>query len=127
MAAQKSVHPTKGEFRILKVLWNQGPCTVRQVQEGLRDESGYTTVLKLMQIMLEKGLLSRNEKERTHVYTAAVPEVQAKRGLVQDLIEKAFGGSAQELILQALSSRKSSPEELSEIRRMIDTIERKKP
>jgi BlaI family transcriptional regulator, penicillinase repressor len=117
--------PTKAELRILQVLWRHGPSTVRRVYEGLGEASGYTSVLKLMQIMLEKGLLSRDAQDRTHVYTATVPETEAKRGLVQDLIEKAFGGSSKELIVQALSTKRASAEELLEIKRMIEEMEGK--
>jgi BlaI family penicillinase repressor len=126
MARKGRLQPTKAEFRILEILWRNGPSTVRQVHEGLREETGYTSVLKLMQIMIAKGLVSRDEKVRTHVYEAALPEVEAKRGALQEIIEKVFGGSAKELIMQALSARKSSREELTDIRRMIEEMEKKK-
>jgi BlaI family penicillinase repressor len=116
--------PTKAEIRILQVLWRFGPRTVRRVYEEL-GEAGYTSVLKIMQIMLEKGLLSRNDDNRTHVYAAAVPEAEAKRGLVQELMEKAFGGSSKDLIVQALSAKKASAEELLEIKKMIEEMEAK--
>lgn len=121
---KKSFHqPTKAELRILQVLWRLGPSTVRKVFEELGDSGGYTTVLKLMQIMLEKGFVSRDDKERTHVYAAVVREAEAKHSLVQELIEKAFGGSSKELIVQALSSRKASAEELTDIKKMIEEME----
>jgi predicted transcriptional regulator len=118
--------PTKAELRILQVLWRLGPSTVRRVYEELGEAGGYTSVLKTMQIMLEKGFLSRNAEDRTHIYAAEVPEAEAKRGLVQELIEKAFGGSSKELIVQALSANKASPEELTEIKKMIEEMEGKK-
>ena len=118
--------PTKAELRILQVLWRLGPSTVRRVYEEFGEAGGYTSVLKTMQIMLEKGFLSRNAEDRTHIYAAEVPEAEAKRGLVQELIEKAFGGSSKELIVQALSAKKASPEELTEIKKMIEEMEGKK-
>ena len=118
--------PTKAELRILQVLWRLGASTVRRVYEELGEAGGYTSVLKTMQIMLEKGFLSRNAEDRTHIYAAEVPEAEAKRGLVQELIEKAFGGSSKELIVQALSAKKASPEELTEIKKMIEEMEGKK-
>lgn len=119
--------PTKAEIRILQVLWRLGPGTVRRVHEQLGQAGGgYTSVLKVMQIMLEKGFLSRNDENRTHVYAAAIPEAETKRGLVQELLERAFGGSSKELIVQALSTKKASPEELLEIKKMIQELEDKK-
>ncbi len=126
MTRRRFAQPTKAEFEILEVLWKKGPSTVRQVHEELGGEAGYTSVLKLLQIMLEKSLVSRDDRERTHVYTAVMEETQAKRGLVEEVIERAFRGSAKELILQALSTRKSSRQELAEIREMIEAIERRK-
>lgn len=126
MSRNQPGRPTNAELKILTVLWKEGPCTVRQVHEKLGAGAGYTTILKLMQIMVEKRLLRRNESDRTHVYEAAVGEAVAKRNLVRDLMERAFRGSAKELILQALSAEKTSREELAEIRRMIEEIERKK-
>ncbi len=107
---------------ILRVLWERGPCTVRQVHEVLADtrDTGYTTTLKLMQIMADKGLATRNESARTHIYTAAVGEEQTQRQLVKDLVDRAFGGSAATLVLRALSAEGTSREELREIRRLID-------
>jgi BlaI family penicillinase repressor len=117
--------PTKAELRILQVLWRLGPSTVRRVFEELGETTGYTSALKLMQIMLEKGFLTRNDEDRTHIYKAAVPEAEAKRGLVQEFIEKAFGGSSKELIVQALSTKKASAKELLEIKKMIEEMEGK--
>ena len=117
--------PTDGELAILRALWQLGPATVRQVQEALNPdkETGYTTVLKLMQIMHEKGLLTRDERERTHVYRAALSEEHTQRQLVDHLLERAFGGSARQLVMQVLSSRKASSKELAQIRGLLDELE----
>jgi len=112
--------PTDAELGILSVLWSRGPSTVRQVAETLGREAGYTTVLKLLQIMTEKQLVVRDETARTHIYRAAFTEDQTQRQLVSDLLERAFGGSAAKLVLQALSANKASPEELAEIRQLLD-------
>src|SRR5215831_3834784 len=118
--------PTEAELAILRVLWQRGPSTVRQVQEALNEkkETGYTTVLKFMQIMHEKGLVTRDEKPYAHVYQARLPQDQAQRTLVADLLDRAFEGSMSRLVLQALSSRKATPEELSEIRKILKEYER---
>ena len=112
--------PTDAELAILNVLWERGPSTVRQVAEALGKETGYTTALKLLQIMTEKGLVERDERNRTHVYAAASTEDQTQRRLVSDLLARAFGGSTAKLVLQALATRKTSPEELAEIKRFLD-------
>ena len=114
--------PTDAELEILRVLWERGPATVRQVHEALSAdrETGYTTTLKLMQIMAEKGLVTRDESSRTHVYSARASQESTQRQLVNDLVQRAFGGSAAELVLRALSSHKTSAEELGEIRKLID-------
>jgi predicted transcriptional regulator len=112
--------PTNAELAILRVLWAQGPSTVRQVAETMGRDTGYTTVLKLLQIMTEKGLVRRDESARTHVYEAAFSQDQTERQLVADLLNRVFDGSAAKLVLQALASTKTSPEELAEIRRLID-------
>ena len=114
--------PTDAELAILRVLWERGPSTVRHVHETLSDtrETGYTTTLKLMQIMADKGLVTRDESSRTHVYEARVSQEQTQRQLVNDLVDRAFGGSAAELVLRALSTRKTTDKELREIRRLID-------
>jgi predicted transcriptional regulator len=112
--------PTDAELGILNVLWMRGPSTVRQVAEALGREAGYTTVLKLLQIMTEKQLVVRDETARTHIYQAAFTEDQTQRQLVSDLLDRAFGGSAAKLVLQALASSKASPEELAEIRKLLD-------
>jgi predicted transcriptional regulator len=113
--------PTDAELAILRVLWARGRSTVRQVAEMMGRETGYTTVLKLMQIMTEKGLVRRDEGARTHVYEAAYSEDQTQRHLVSDLLDRVFDGSAAKLVLQALAAGKASPEELAEIRKLLDT------
>jgi predicted transcriptional regulator len=121
--------PTDSELAILRVLWDRGPSTVRAVHEALADarETGYTTTLKLMQIMAEKGLVTRDISERTHVYTARLPEDQTQRQLVADLVQRAFGGSAAALMQQALSAKPTSPEELEKIRKLIAAYTKKGP
>src|SRR5438067_10876747 len=104
--------PTDAELAILRVLWGRGPSTVREVAEVMGRESGYTTVLKLLQIMTEKGLVRRDESARTHVYTAACSQDHTERQLVTDLMNRVFGGSAAKLVLQALAATRTSPEDL---------------
>jgi len=120
--------PTDAELEILNVLWERGPSTVREVHEVLlkSKDIGYTTVLKLMQIMSEKGLVSRDETDRRHVYEAERAQDETQRQLLSDLLDRAFKGSATQLVQQALSSKKASREELAEIRRMLDELERGK-
>jgi BlaI family transcriptional regulator, penicillinase repressor len=113
--------PTDAELGILRVLWIRGPSTVRQIAEVLGREAGYTTVLKLLQIMTEKRLVVRDESARTHVYQPAYTEDQTQRQLVTDLLDRAFDGSAAKLVLQALSSTKTSPDELAEIKKLLDS------
>jgi BlaI family transcriptional regulator, penicillinase repressor len=116
--------PTPGELEILRVLWSRGPSTVREVHEALgAHDTGYTTALKLLQIMADKGLVARDETARAHVYTAQVGEGDTQRQLVGELLDRAFGGSAAKLVMQALSTRESSPEELAGIRRLLDELE----
>ncbi len=117
--------PTDGELEILAVLWSRGASTVREVHEVLSvtRQVGYTTVLKLMQIMFDKGLLSRDESQRTHVYRAKARKEVTQRQLVGDLLARAFGGKPQQLILQALSAQRATKEELAEIRRLISEME----
>lgn len=118
--------PTPAETEILGVLWDRGPSTVRAVLEALGPDRdvGYTTVLKLLQIMATKGLVQRDETERTHVYHAAVRRDVVQRELVGDLIDRAFDGSAAELVMRALSSGKSTPQELDRIRELVDELAR---
>jgi predicted transcriptional regulator len=127
MAKRELPRPTDAELAILRVLWHNGPSTVRDVTNALREErgTGYTTALKLMQIMTEKGLVQRDDSERTHVYQAVAPPADTQKQLVADLLERAFGGSAQQLVLQALSSKKSTRDELAEIKKLIEDMEKK--
>ncbi|HEX5715816.1 MAG TPA: BlaI/MecI/CopY family transcriptional regulator [Thermoanaerobaculia bacterium] len=117
--------PTDAELAILRILWRRGPSTVRQVHEDLerRSLTGYTTALKLLQIMTEKGLVERDESQRAHVYVARLPEEQTLGQLVGDLLDRAFEGSSSRLVMRALESRPATREELSEIRRMLDLME----
>jgi BlaI family transcriptional regulator, penicillinase repressor len=115
--------PTDAELAILRVLWERGPSTVRQVHDVLaRDRpTAYTTALKLLQIMTEKGLVRRDETDRTHVYHPKLSQEQTQRQLVRDLLDRAFGGSASKLVMQALAARRATAEELVEIRKLIET------
>jgi BlaI family transcriptional regulator, penicillinase repressor len=117
--------PTGSELQILHVLWRRGPSTVNQVQPELQhgDRVGYTTVLKLLQIMFEKGLVRRDESTRPHVFRAAVAEAQVKRRFVTDLLDQVFDGSAASLAMQALSVKRATPEELRKLRQLLDEIE----
>ena len=125
---EKAPRPTDAELAILRVLWDRGPSTVREVHEALRDrqESGYTTVLKLMQIMTEKGLVDRDASQRAHVYTSRLGEHRTQHQLLRDLVDRAFAGSPAKLVMQALSSGKASAEEMKAIRRLLDQMEDKK-
>ena len=113
--------PTDAELAILRVLWQTGPVTVRQVHAhmGGPQQSGYTTVLKMLQIMDEKGLVKRDVSDRVHVFAAAQTQTQTQRHILDDLLDKAFGGSSTSLVMQALATRKASREELAEIRKML--------
>ena len=126
--ARSQPRPTDTELAILRVLWARGASTVRQVHEALADtrETGYTTTLKLMQIMAEKGLVKRNETERSHVYSPVAGPEQTERQLVQDLVDRAFGGSAAQLVLRALSADGTTDAELKEIRKLIDDYREKR-
>lgn len=119
--------PTNAELSILQVLWQRGPSTVREVHDELSKtrDTGYTTVLKIMQIMADKGLLQREEENRAHVYRPTQSPELSKRNLVGDLMDKAFGGSAGELVMHALTAKKASPEELAGIRKLLDELEKK--
>lgn len=122
MAPTPLPRPTDGELAILRVLWTHGPCTVRQAHEVLsRDrDTGYTTVLKMLQIMTEKGLVTREEEGRGHIYAARLAEAQAQKHLVTDLLDKAFQGSALKLVMSALQSKNASKTELDAIRKLLD-------
>ena len=125
MSDRQPPRPTDSELAILRVLWERGPSTVRDVHEQLNRDgaTGYTTVLKLLQIMTEKGLVVRDETERAHVYESRYGEQKTQRQLLADLAERAFGGSATKLVMQALSGRKANSTELSAIRELLDTLE----
>ena len=125
MKKAKPAKPTEAELSILKVLWRQGPCTVRQVWDQISPEqrTGYTTVLKIMQIMVEKGLLERDERQRSHVYKPRQTQDQTQRQVVGHLLERLFAGSAPRLVMQLLATRKATPEELAEIRKLLDQAE----
>lgn len=122
----RTPRPTEAELAILGVLWTRGPSTVRQVNDILQPtrETGYTTTLKLMQIMAEKGLVTRDERDRSHVYAARLSQDDTQRQLVADLVDRAFGGSAAALVLQALSAHPASSEELTEIQELIEQYKR---
>ena len=126
MAKPTQPRPTDAELEILRVLWTHGPCTVREVYEELSKTraAGYTTVLKLMQIMVEKRLVRRNESQRAHVYEAMLPQEATQGQLVRDLVDRAFSGSAARLVMQALATKPATREELAEIRRLLDDYER---
>jgi len=125
MAEKQTPRPTDAELAILNVLWERGPSTVRDVHDALSSvqATGYTTVLKLLQIMTEKGLVVRDETERAHIYEARYSEQRTQRQLLADLVDRAFGGSPAKLVVQALSGRKATADELSAIRELLDRIE----
>ena len=125
MTKQPLQKPTASELEILRVLWERGPSTVRDVLEALREKKdlGYTTVLKLLQIMTAKGTVRRNEEQRAHVYEACQPATETKRQLVGDVLQRVFEGSASELMIHALEGRRTSKEELGELRRLLDEYE----
>jgi predicted transcriptional regulator len=118
--------PTASELEILRVLWSRGPSTVREVHESLSETKslGYTTVLKLLQIMTTKGTVRRNETQRAHVYEAGLPAEQTKRQIAGDMLQRVFEGSASQLMVHALAGRKASSEEIKEIRNLLDEYER---
>ena len=120
--------PTDAELSVLRVLWAKGPSTVRQLHEALSQERdlGYTTVLKAVQVMLDKGLVDRDDSERSHVYRAAVAEGQTKGQLVSDLMAKAFAGSASDLLVHALKAGKTKPAELDAIQHLLDAARRRR-
>ena len=123
-ASASSVLPTGAELDILTVLWRLGPSTVRDVHEALGKASTYTTTLKQMQLMTEKGLLVRSERFRSHVYEAGVPKEQTQQQIAGDLLARAFDGSAKSLVMGALAAQPASAAELDEIRRLIDEYEK---
>ena len=129
MSEQPTAKPTASELEILQILWNRGPSTVRDVHLVLTLNQGkpigYTSVLKLMQIMTAKGTVRRNEEQRAHVYEAVHPAEKTKRQLATDVLQRVFDGSASDLMMHALSGGKGSKEEIEELRRMLDEYERK--
>jgi predicted transcriptional regulator len=125
MARSKANGPTEKELAILKVLWAKGPCTVRQVNDQINteQETGYTTTLKLMQIMLEKGLLVRDDSVFKHIYRPAISAESTEKQIVGDMLDKVFSGSAERLVMRALSAKQVSAEELKKIRQLLDKME----
>ena len=125
MATKQIVRPTKLELAILKVLWEAGPRSVREIHKVLDEgkPTGYTTVLKMLQIMTEKGLVERDESVRPQIYRARYSQQQTQRHLVSDLMHRAFGGSVKALVMQALASKKSSAKDLDAIEKLLDRIE----
>jgi predicted transcriptional regulator len=118
--------PTAAELDILAVLWTLGVATVREVHDELRNDNRYTTTLKTMQLMTEKGLLSRSERFGSHVYEASVPKEQTQRQIAGDLLKRAFGGSARSLVMGALAAQPASRRELDDIRGMLDSFAKEK-
>jgi len=127
MATTATRKPTTSELEILHVLWERGPSTVREVHEALQEKRpiGYTSVLKLMQIMTAKGTVRRNEEQRAHVYAAVQPQEKTKRDFALDMLQRVFDGSASELMMHALAGRRASKEEIEEMRRLLNEHERK--
>ena len=125
MARRKNSRPTDRELTILRILWDNGPSTVRQVNEAMNQDenTGYTTTLKLMQIMVTKGLVLRDDSQFKHVYRPALTEEKAQKQLVGDLLDRAFSGSAEKLVMRALSAKKVSAKELASIRKTLDELE----
>jgi predicted transcriptional regulator len=127
MSITKTIKPTESELEILQTLWAKGLATVREVHEDLArtKDVGYTTTLKLMQIMHEKGLVKRDDSMRTHVYQAAVNKEKTQKHLLGKMIDNLFGGSPTQLVIQALGEHKASPEELEEIQALLDNLKNK--
>ena len=127
MSTTRYIKPTESELEILQVLWKKGLATVREVHEELSalKDAGYTTTLKLMQIMHEKGLVKRDDSMRTHVYQAAVSKEKTQKHLLGKMIDSLFGGSPTQLVIQALGEHKATPEELEKIQEMIDNMKNK--
>lgn len=119
--------PADSELAILRVLWDREPCSVREVHDVIAATKpvGYTTILKTMQIMAEKGLVRRDERHKAHLYRSAVPAPRVQKQLVDDLVERAFGGAAAQLAVHALAGRKASPEEIAQLRSLLAALEEK--
>jgi predicted transcriptional regulator len=127
MPRQKPPQPTDAELEILQVLWTRGPSTVRDVHESMATRDvRYTTVLKTMQVMHDKDLLDRDESERSHVYSAKLKQAATQRQLVREFMDRVFDGATEQLVLHALSAREVTPDELAEIRRMLDDYDRRR-
>jgi predicted transcriptional regulator len=128
MNRSSAPRPTDAELAILRILWERGPSTVRQVHDilGRERQAAYTTALKTLQIMTEKGLVERDERDRTHIYRARLSEETTQRQLVRDLLDRAFGGSSTKLVMQALAAKRASAEELRDIRKAIDSARNEK-
>lgn len=129
MSKSSPQKPTDAELALLAVLWQRGPSTVREIHDSLPADkgTGYTTTLKILQKMTDKGLVHRDESQRSHIYHAAVAAADTQRQLVRDLLRRAFGGSPANLVVQALATEKASPEDLAEIRKLLDELEAKQP
>jgi len=129
MKQEPRINPTPSELELLHILWTRGPSTVREIHEVLAKEKdvGYTSALKLLQIMTGKGLVTRSEDQRAHVYTATQPAETTKQQFAADVLQRVFRGSASQLMQHVLSGRRGSKKELEEIRRMLDEYERKLP
>ena len=129
MPRRVSLQPTEVELAILRVLWERGPSSVREVHLALQHtrEAGYSTTLKMMQVMFEKGLLLRDENRRPQVYRPSLPEEQTQKQMIDDLIQRAFGGSARKLVMRAVQSEHVSREDLSEIRKILKKMEGGQP
>lgn len=125
MSKKQLPRPTESELEILQILWQQGPSTVREVNDRLNEgrEVGYTTTLKLMQIMIDKGLVSRNTENRTHIYVPAVKESAVQQQMLRKFVDTTFRGSAMKMVMQALGNHEASPEELAEIKALIDKMD----
>ena len=125
MAKKTLPRPTEAELELLQVLWQRGPSTVREIHDaaGGKKGTGYTTTLKILQKMTDKGLVQRDESRRSHVYQAAWQAEQTQRQLVRSLLRRAFGGSPAKLVVQALSEEKATPDELAEIRTLLDRLD----
>ena len=121
---RRTPKPTDAELEILQVLWRLGPCTVKRVQEALGRETGYTTALKFLQIMTEKGLVRRDESERAHIYEAVCSKEATQRQLLAGLLKRAFAGSTSQLVMQALAANRATPRELEEIKALLNKLAR---
>jgi len=127
MIKNKNHSPTESELEVLQILWQDGPSSVRSVNEKLNEkrEVGYTTTLKIMQIMTEKNLVKRNTESRTHIYHSAVKEQETQSSLLESFIQKTYRGSAMKLVLQALGKEEATIQELEELKEIIDKLEKK--